>query len=253
MTERLNLNTSQRHAKGARSTLSLTASQQRQKFDEHAYSQVHSELHPRLRILHPMKPLLITDQGYKIKVQDLSSVLRLSSKQSTAARSVAIYSRPESTDDDSIWLVPPFTDKTIRVESLKLSEEYAIGGAANIGLTRQFLLSVIQTAELPFQPAVFHLVIFDLSQHDEETQSFGFGKCCANYVIPHVNQVWNDPKNTEVQVGKVVKVIESRVAENSSNMRIWTLTNSQAPEGGVNLIVWDFDMLNLDLKIMDSR
>lgn len=150
----------------------------------------------------------------------------------------------------SVWIVPPFTDKINRIESITLSEEQTLT-FSDIKLQRQFLYTIVRTTTTPYEPAVFHLVIFDLSQQSYEHQSLG--KCCTHYVIPHAMQVWNDPKNTEDGVGKVVKVLECVQAEDKSSVFIWTLINNQSLEGGIYLIVWNFDIINYQLRIIDQR
>ena len=69
------------------------------------YSQVLADLHPRIKLLHPTKPILITDHGFSIKIQDLNQI----DSRTTC---------PDDQEQSAVYLDMPFTNKIIRIESL---------------------------------------------------------------------------------------------------------------------------------------
>lgn len=134
-------------------------------------SQVYCDLHSRIKILHPTRPLMITDFGFKVKVQDLNSVKTM-------------VDCPDTQDASAHYLEMPFTNKITQIESITLSQD------------GNYLICIVKTSEQPFQLSNLHLVIFNLA-------TFG---TCAHYVIPGIHQGWDHPSPGEL--GQAVKVIE---------------------------------------------
>ena len=102
------------------------------------FSQLFGESHSRLKLVHPTKPLIISDNGFRIKIQDLSAFSDKNNCEDFA-------------EPSSVYLDMPFTNKIIQIENISLSQD------------GNYLICIVKSQDIPFQMANFHIVIYHLS------------------------------------------------------------------------------------------
>lgn len=150
------------------------------------FNQLFSESHSRLKLIHPTKPLIISDNGFRIKIQDLSA-----------------FSDKNNCEDDaepsSVYLEMPFTNKIIQIENLLLTQD------------GNYLITIVKSQDIPFQMANFHIVIFSLCLESPQANGTTFGHVC-NYIIPGMQYAWNEQNSCALvddpAQGEAVKIIE---------------------------------------------
>lgn len=123
---------------------------------------------------------------------------------------------------------------------------------------KEYLIVVIRTQEQVYEPAQYHLAVFLNQDVADRKQPYikdlvSNGKCLAFQLIPGLQQVWNDPKNTEKSIGEVVRVQYDASDKTGGSFKILTVVNYQEPSGGVALLVWHFDRITESLQLVEQR
>jgi hypothetical protein len=89
------------------------------------FNTLFGESHSRLKVLHPTKPLIISDYGFKLKIEDLNS---FSDKTNCE----------EQLEKAAVYLDMPFTNKIIQIENIQLTQD------------GNYVMCVVKTLEIPF-------------------------------------------------------------------------------------------------------
>ena len=117
---------------------------------------VFGKCYSRIKLVHPYRPLLISDHGFQIKVQDLMQMSEYSSA-------------PQDSEQTALYLNMPFSEACFCIDSLHITKD---GGQ---------LAAIVRHQDKPFGDLKYYFVLFDLGNY----------QCLGYMEVPKVVDRWD--------------------------------------------------------------